>query len=143
MTFAERVYDAVKHIPQGRVATYGQIAEMIGSPGAARAVGNALHVNPFAPVVPCHRVVASDGSLAANFGCGGPAVQFERLKAEGVSFLNDVRQFPSAGQTSNDRQDTSVRQSSSTDRLLTGWPSAGQTLTGCKMPRVDMKKCRL
>lgn len=87
MTFAEKVYDAVKRIPRGRVATYGQIAEIVGCPGGSRAVGNALHVNPFAPVVPCHRVVAADGSLASNFGCGGPSVQLERLTAEGVPFL--------------------------------------------------------
>lgn len=87
MTFAEKVYDAVRRIPKGRVATYGQIAEIIGCPGGSRAVGNALHVNPFAPVVPCHRVVAADGSLAAHFGGGGPAVQYERLAPEGVLFL--------------------------------------------------------
>lgn len=87
MTFAEKVYDAVSRIPKGRVATYGQIAEIIGCPGGARAVGNALHVNPFAPVVPCHRVVAADGRLAANFGGGGPAVQYARLAPEGVVFL--------------------------------------------------------
>lgn len=85
--FAEKVYDAVCKIPKGKVATYGQIAAIIGRPGAARAVGNALHVNPFAPDVPCHRVVSSDGSLAANFGCGGPGVQYRRLFEEGVSFL--------------------------------------------------------
>lgn len=87
MTFAEKVYDAVSRIPKGRVATYGQIAEIIGCPGGARAVGNALHVNPFAPVVPCHRVVAADGRLAANFGGGGPDVQYARLAPEGVVFL--------------------------------------------------------
>ena len=85
-TFAEKVYAAVKRIPKGRVATYGQIAEIIGQPGGARAVGNALHRNPYAPVVPCHRVVAADGALAENFGCGGAEVQYERLKAEGVAF---------------------------------------------------------
>lgn len=87
MTFRDKVYDAVKRIPAGRVATYGQIADIIGCPGGARAVGNALHVNPFAPIVPCHRVVASDGSLASNFGGGGIAVQLERLKPEGVVFV--------------------------------------------------------
>lgn len=76
----------MKRIPKGRVATYGQIAEIIGCPGGARAVGNALHVNPYAPVVPCHRVVAADGSLADNFGCGGPSVQYDRLLAEEVAF---------------------------------------------------------
>lgn len=88
MTFAERVYETVTRIPKGRVATYGQIAEIIGCPGGSRAVGNALHDNPYAPVVPCHRVVAANGSLAANFGDGGPSVQYERLLAEGVSFLD-------------------------------------------------------
>ena len=110
MTFAEKVYDAVSRIPKGRVATYGQIADIIGCPGGSRAVGNALHVNPFAPVgpaestelvqsadsapaaqtrriVPCHRVVAADGSLAAHFGGSGPAVQYSRLAPEGVAFL--------------------------------------------------------
>ena len=102
MSFAEKVYDAVRRIPKGRVATYGQIAEIIGCPGGSRAVGNALHVNPFAPIdnprpkpstnngltVPCHRVVAADGSLAANFAFGGPAGQYERLAAEGIPFLD-------------------------------------------------------
>jgi len=87
MTFAQKVYDAVGRIPKGRVATYGQIAEIIGCPGGSRAVGNALHVNPYAPIVPCHRVVASDGSLGANFGAGGPSGQYSRLKPEGVIFL--------------------------------------------------------
>lgn len=87
MTFSEKVYDAVRRIPEGRVATYGQIAEIIGCPGGSRAVGNALHVNPYAPIVPCHRVVASDGSLASNFGSGGPSGQYSRLKPEGVIFL--------------------------------------------------------
>lgn len=94
MTFAEKVYDAVKRIPKGRVATYGQIAEIIGCPGGSRAVGNALHVNPFAPVVPCHRVVAADGSLAAHFGGGGPSVQYGRLVPEGVSFLDSEDTIP-------------------------------------------------
>lgn len=87
MTFADRVYAAVKRIPKGRVATYGQIAEIIGCPGGSRAVGNALHVNPYSPVVPCHRVVAADGSLAAHFGAGGPLVQRERLEPEGAIFI--------------------------------------------------------
>ena len=110
MTFAEKVYDAVRRIPKGRVATYGQIAEIVGCPGGSRAVGNALHVNPFgqaynpgadisgtpicakgSSVVPCHRVVAADGSLACNFAFGGPAVQYERLAAEGVQFSYTTR----------------------------------------------------
>lgn len=98
MEFAERVYRAVERIPKGMVATYGQIAELIDCPGGARAVGNALHINPYAPhddgndskhtrTVPCHRVVAADGHVAESFGCGGPAVHRRRLESEGVTFL--------------------------------------------------------
>jgi O-6-methylguanine DNA methyltransferase len=59
--FENRVYNAVKKIPRGKVETYGWVAKKIGSPRAARAVGQALRKNPFAPVVPCHRVVAKNG----------------------------------------------------------------------------------
>ena len=59
--FERRVYEATKSVSFGRVATYGQIARAIGSPNASRAVGNALGKNPIAIVIPCHRVVASDG----------------------------------------------------------------------------------
>lgn len=91
--FREKVYAAVRKIPAGKVASYGAIAEMIGRPGAARAVGTALHFNPYewgnenVPEelwVPCHRVVAKDGSLAKDFGFGGAEEQKARLTAEGV-----------------------------------------------------------
>lgn len=59
--FQEKVYDVVKTIPKGEVRTYGWVAKQIGNPRAARAVGNALNKNPFAPKVPCHRVVAKNG----------------------------------------------------------------------------------
>lgn len=59
--FEKKVYAAVKRIPAGEVRTYGWVAERIGRPRAARAVGNALNRNPFAPAVPCHRVVAKNG----------------------------------------------------------------------------------
>ena len=89
MTEFERdVYEAVKLIPEGRVATYGQIAELSGHPRAARAVGNALHRNPDETNVHCHRVVNSDGRLAASFGFGGKDEQRKRLIAEGVYVLN-------------------------------------------------------
>ena len=87
--FATKVYDAVGRIPKGRVATYGQVAELVGCPGGARAVGNALHANPFAPVVPCHRVVSASGAISPRFGSGGPAVQRSRLFEEGVCFLDE------------------------------------------------------
>lgn len=59
--FQQRVYEATRAIPYGKVATYGQIAKAIGKPNAQRAVGQALNRNPVAIVIPCHRVVASDG----------------------------------------------------------------------------------
>ena len=62
-SFREKVYAAARKIPRGKVATYGAVALAIGAPRAARAVGNALNKNPFAPKVPCHRVVRADGSL--------------------------------------------------------------------------------
>ncbi len=61
--FQNRVYDFVKKIPKGQTATYKEVAIAIGHPKAYRAVGNALNKNPYAPEVPCHRVIKSDGSV--------------------------------------------------------------------------------
>jgi methylated-DNA-[protein]-cysteine S-methyltransferase len=86
--FQSRVYKAVAQIPPGWVSTYGAIAAAIGS-GSARAVGQALRKNPFAPEVPCHRVVQSDGSLGGFFGkiSGEPLTQKRLLlEQEGVCF---------------------------------------------------------
>ena len=89
MNFFERVYEAVKQIPQGKVATYGQIALAAGSPRAARQVGYALHVNPEPYVIPCHRVVNRYGLLPPAFAFGGMEVQAELLRAEGVEVGSD------------------------------------------------------
>jgi methylated-DNA-protein-cysteine methyltransferase-like protein len=89
-SFAERVYDAVCTIPRGRVATYGQIAAMIGSPRSARYVGFALHRNPYQGEVPCHRVVFRDGGLAPGFAFGGPNEQRKLLEEEGVVFCKSL-----------------------------------------------------
>ncbi len=62
-SFTERVYDVVRKIPKGKTMTYGQVATAIGSPGASRAVGNALNKNRDTKDVPCHRVIRSDGSV--------------------------------------------------------------------------------
>lgn len=80
--FERRVYEATRCIPYGRVASYGQIANAIGKPGAARAVGQALGKNPIAIVIPCHRVIASDGTLG-GFSAG---LDWKRklLRHEGV-----------------------------------------------------------
>ena len=83
-TFAERVYEETARVPRGRVSTYGEIAVMAGHPGAARAVGNALHINPYEGVIPCHRIVNASGRPADNFGFGGPEEQLRMLRAEGV-----------------------------------------------------------
>ncbi|MBN1823994.1 MAG: MGMT family protein [Endomicrobiales bacterium] len=69
-------------IPKGSTATYGQIARRVGKPGAARAVGQALKKNPFAPFVPCHRVVSSDGSLGGYSAKGGIKRKKQLLKKE-------------------------------------------------------------
>ncbi|MBQ7227005.1 MAG: MGMT family protein [Clostridia bacterium] len=82
----DKVYSAVKSIPKGRVATYGDIALLSGYPGAQRAVGRLLHNNPFPGVVPCHRVVFVDGRLASAFAFGGEGVQRSLLEKEGVTF---------------------------------------------------------
>lgn len=84
VTFNEKVYATVKNIPCGKVATYGQVALMSGKRGAARAVGNALHVNPEPYVIPCHRVVNAHGRLAPSFAFGGADVQRRLLESEGV-----------------------------------------------------------
>lgn len=87
--FQNRVYEAVKRIPRGKVVSYTEIARMAGSPRASRAVGNILHKNPFFGVVPCHRVVHADGTLAAPFAFGGEKVQREMLEKEGVTFTKE------------------------------------------------------
>lgn len=96
LTFKDLVYAAVRRIPEGQTASYGDIAKIIGRPNAARAVGTALHYNPYEwgneknpreLWVPCHRVTAKDGSLACNFGFGGAEEQKVRLELEGVKII--------------------------------------------------------
>ncbi len=96
--FFQRAYGVVRQIPPGRVATYGQVARMMGEPRKARYVGFAMHSSPgLAGGVPCHRVVFADGSLAPGFAFGGPEEQRKMLEAEGVGFLAsgkvDMRRF--------------------------------------------------
>lgn len=88
-SFCERVYAAVSQIPRGKVSTYGRIAEMAGSPRAARAVGTILHFNPTPVVLPCHRVVNKEGRTAPGFAFGGPMIQRMLLEDEGVEFLEN------------------------------------------------------
>lgn len=78
------IYDVVKRIPLGKVATYGQVAAMAGNPRWARVVGYALHVNPEPGIIPCHRVVTKDGMTSAAFAFGGRNTQQTLLALEGV-----------------------------------------------------------
>ena len=80
----KRIYEAVKKIPYGHVATYSQVAEMAGDRKMARAVGNALHKNPDPDNIPCFRVVNAKGELAGAFAFGGEQVQAKLLLAEGI-----------------------------------------------------------
>ncbi|MBI2404811.1 MGMT family protein [Candidatus Gottesmanbacteria bacterium] len=89
MTFRERVYQITKQIPKGKVATYGQIARLVGSPKAARAVGLFMKTNPNAPTIPCHRVVASTGKLTGYSAGNGISTKKELLLSEGVLFASD------------------------------------------------------
>jgi O-6-methylguanine DNA methyltransferase len=80
--FQKAVYRAAVAIPRGQTRTYAQIAVAIGHPHAVRAVGNALNRNPFAPAVPCHRVVRSDGTIGGF--ASGPRAKKLLLRKEGA-----------------------------------------------------------
>ena len=84
----KRIYEAVKKIPKGHVASYGRIAEMAGEPKMARAVGNALHKNPYPENIPCFRVVNSKGELSGAFAFGGKDEQARRLIKDGVEVVD-------------------------------------------------------
>ena len=84
----KRIYEAVKKIPKGKVATYGQVAEMAGDRKMARAVGNALHKNPDPDGIPCYRVVNAKGELAGEFAFGGEGAQRKVLEGDGIAVVN-------------------------------------------------------
>ena len=86
--FHRRCWDACRRIPSGSVTTYGRLAAAVGSPNAARAAGRSMACNPYAPEVPCHRVVASDGRLTGYSGEGGVDRKAAMLAAEGVPIDN-------------------------------------------------------
>ena len=91
MNTFEKIYEIVKNIPKGKVATYGQVAALAGNPRWARVVGYALHINPDSSTIPCHRVVNRNGEVAPGFAFGGSGVQRQLLEAEGVIFGSDGR----------------------------------------------------
>ena len=87
-TPSKRIYEAVKQIPRGKVATYGQVAALAGDKKMSRAVGNALHKNPDPDSIPCYRVVNSKGELAGEFAFGGKDAQARLLEADGIEVVN-------------------------------------------------------
>ncbi len=90
-TFAEKVYALCRKVPKGKVTTYGEIARALDCK-AYRAVGQALRCNPYAPIVPCHRVVRSDGRIGGFKGkTEGKAVQekIKMLEEEGIETINE------------------------------------------------------
>ena len=91
MNTFEKIYEVVKSIPKGKVATYGQVALLAGNPRWARVVGYALHVNPYPGIIPCHRVVNREGGVAPGFAFGGEGIQRQLLESEGIVFETDGR----------------------------------------------------
>ena len=92
----EKIYDVVRQIPRGRVATYGQIAMLAGNPHWSQVVGYALHVNPEPGVIPCHRVLNRFGEPSSAFAFGGINEQILLLEEEGVEFVDgkvDLEKF--------------------------------------------------
>jgi len=86
MTFDEKVYEIVSKIPNGKVMTYGGVAEALGNNGLARAVGNSLNRNPNPIKVPCHRVIKSDGRVGEY--ANGVEKKIRLLKGEGIVIKN-------------------------------------------------------
>lgn len=90
-SFYERVYALVRIIPRGKIATYGQLAMMAGSPRASRIVGAAMAKAPNGQNLPCHRVLYTDGRLLPGGAFGGMEIQRQLLQKEGITFLPDGR----------------------------------------------------
>lgn len=91
MNTFEKIYEVVKRIPKGKVASYGTVAAMAGNPRWSRVVGYALHTIPEPMVVPCHRVVTRNGEVSKAFAFGGDNMQRLLLSEEGIEFLPDGR----------------------------------------------------
>ena len=82
------VWKEIAKIPYGKTKTYKDLAIAIGKPKSARAVANACGKNPYAPTIPCHRVIRSDGKLGGYSGKGGINTKIKLLKQEGIKFKN-------------------------------------------------------
>ena len=91
--FHQQVYAIARAIPPGQTRTYGEVAEQLGSKGLSRAVGQALGLNPFAPVVPCHRVLGSGFQAGGFSATGGTATKLRMLQVEGACW-GDTQALP-------------------------------------------------
>lgn len=89
MNTFQKIYEVVKSIPEGKVASYGQVAAMAGNPRWSQIVGYALHNNPSQEEIPCHRVVRKDGRVAKSFAFGGENIQRMLLESEGITFIDE------------------------------------------------------
>ena len=91
MNTFEKIYEVVKKIPKGRVATYGQVAALAGNRRLSRVVGYALHVNPDPENIPCYRVVNRFGEVSKAFAFGGENMQITLLRADGIKVSDEGR----------------------------------------------------
>lgn len=91
MNTFEKIYEIVKKIPKGRVATYGQVAALAGNRRLSRVVGYALHVNPDPENIPCYRVVNRFGEVSKAFAFGGENMQITLLRADGIEVSDEGR----------------------------------------------------
>lgn len=91
--FSKHVFEVVRRVPHGKVASYGLVARLVGAPRSARYVGYALHANPDPGAevnnIPCHRIVFKDGGLCKGYAFGGPGIQRKMLEDEGITFTDD------------------------------------------------------
>lgn len=102
------IYEAVKRIPKGRVATYSQVAQMAGNEKMCRAVGNALHKNPNPDKIPCYRVVNSKGQCSGSFAFGGVLAQETLLIADGIEVIDGKVDLDKFGMTKEMIEEVSV-----------------------------------
>jgi methylated-DNA-[protein]-cysteine S-methyltransferase len=103
--FHRRVYEAARTIPPGGTLTYGDVAALLGERGAARAVGQALGRNPFAIVVPCHRVLAAGGKMGGFSANGGVSTKQRLLSIEGVETRAQMALFDGGADSPRQRGD--------------------------------------
>ncbi len=110
-TPTRRIYEAVKRIPKGHVATYAQVAAMAGNPKMSRAVGNALHKNPDPGSIPCFRVVNSKGCLSGEFAFGGAGEQARLLIEDGIEVADgrvDLEKYGITLSRENSKQENTL-----------------------------------